>query len=148
MNDLVNKKNIQTERSVFHSFGFWLGACAGLIATDQVAKYFAGKSNWRIFQNNNFAFSIPLPTALMFAIYIVALAIVVRIIFKQWKVLTRLSKFGWALVLAGGVSNIVERIILGYVRDFIFIANGIFNLADFFIILGLLIVVFTYLKKL
>ena len=52
-------------------------------------------------------------------------------------------KLAWALVLAGGASNIIERIIMGSVRDFIYIhwrnLTGIYNLADFYIIVGVLV---------
>ena len=136
---------VQTERK--HSFGFWFGVAVMLIAFDQLTKFFAERNHWRIFYNQNFAFSIPLPIYVMYAIYIAVLIFVLRLVIKQWNSLTALARFGWALVIAGGLSNIAERVVLGFVRDFIYIFTGVFNLADFFIITGLLIIVFTYPKN-
>ncbi len=43
------------------------------------------------------------------------------------------------MILAGAVSNLLDRLTLGYVRDFIDLNLGFtFNVADIFIVLGLL----------
>jgi lipoprotein signal peptidase len=57
----------------------------------------------------------------------------------QWGALTRLSRFAWALIVAGAVSNIGERLLLGSVRDYIRLSTGIFNLADGYILMGMFI---------
>ena len=60
---------------------------------------------------------------------------------------------GFALVLAGAVGNFVDRVILGYVRDFIMFdfwkAFPIFNFADTCIVIGavLMCVHFIFLSK-
>ena len=52
--------------------------------------------------------------------------------------------FGKSVFFAGVASNLVDRIMFGYVRDFIDLSLGfIFNLADVFIVLGLIIILFT-----
>jgi len=147
MSDQVQKNNLPTERRVIHSFGFWFAICILLIAADQVTKYFVQRGNAEIFLNENFAFGVPLPTVVMYVVYALVLAIVVRIVYVHRKQLTAPAKLGWTLILAGGLSNIFERIILGHVRDFIYVANGVFNTADCFIIAGLLAVALTYPKK-
>jgi len=51
----------------------------------------------------------------------------------------RLHQVGKSMFLAGAASNLVDRLIFGYVRDYIDISlNFVFNLADVFIVLGLL----------
>lgn len=43
------------------------------------------------------------------------------------------------LIIAGGIGNLVDRIMLGYVRDmleFLFIRFAIFNLADVYVVIG------------
>ena len=60
---------------------------------------------------------------------------------------------GFALVLAGAVGNFVDRVLLGYVRDFIMFdfwkAFPIFNFADTCIVIGavLMCVHFIFLSK-
>jgi signal peptidase II len=45
------------------------------------------------------------------------------------------------LVFAGALSNIIDRLYLGYVRDFVDLGLGFtFNLADVFVIAGLLLI--------
>lgn len=54
-------------------------------------------------------------------------------------------KLAWTLVFAGAISNVTERVVLGYVRDFIFIFGGILNLADLYILGGVFILLSTEL---
>ena len=54
-----------------------------------------------------------------------------------------LDKLGFVLIISGAVSNIGERILNGFVIDFIHIHTGVFNVADFFIILGILFLFFS-----
>jgi lipoprotein signal peptidase len=56
--------------------------------------------------------------------------------------------FGKALFLAGAASNLADRIIYGYVRDFIDLNLGfVFNLADIFIVVGLGVILLVPNKK-
>ena len=43
---------------------------------------------------------------------------------------------GFGLLIGGGLSNLVDRLWLGYVTDFILRSNEVFNLADVAIFLG------------
>lgn len=109
------------------------------VGLDQAAKHFVTRK----FLNYNFAFSLPLPVWLMYVIYVLALGGISYYLFKNYYRQNFLAKISWTLILAGGLCNIVERIFLGYVRDFIFVKfyswTGIYNLADFYIILGIVI---------
>ncbi len=117
-----------------YSFLFFL-----LVIVDQWSKMAVyGKTPSRVFKNNNFAFSLNVPVPLMYGIYIVLLgALIFWFAKKQQKQLV--TKLGFVLVLAGALSNILERVVRGYVIDFIHIHTGVLNLADFFIILGILV---------
>ena len=55
----------------------------------------------------------------MYLIYAVVLLGMSLYLFKTWNRFVNIQKLAWAFVYAGGISNIVERIILGHVRDFI-----------------------------
>ncbi|TML48334.1 MAG: signal peptidase II [Actinobacteria bacterium] len=47
---------------------------------------------------------------------------------------------GFGLVIGGGVGNLVDRLRLGYVTDFILHGNNAFNLADVAILVGTLLI--------
>ena len=58
----------------------------------------------------------------------------------------KLEKIAYALVLGGAIGNFVNRIIYGYVIDFIDVKvfnydYPIFNLADIFIVVGVILLV-------
>lgn len=67
--------------------------------------------------------------------------------------LTRLSFWGLSLVLAGGISNLIDRVMQqGAVTDFIYLRagplqTGVFNVADMVIMLGIGLVFATLWKK-
>ena len=91
-----------------------------------------------IFEDNNIAFCI-------------ISAIVLMILFIYSKNITKDNKLKralWQLILAGGVSNLIDRIFRGFVVDFIqMIFFGVFNLADAFIVISAVIIIFIELKE-
>lgn len=123
------------ERKLIYSFVFLL-----LIFVDQATKQ---KAN-TVFHNNAFAFSLPLPVWLIYGLYLFFISIMVVYVHRQFKQFIAVDFIAWTLIFSGATSNIAERIIFGYVRDWIYILNGILNLADFYIILGLILL---FLKK-
>ena len=134
------------ERMLKRSFAFGVAIIAG-IALDQVLKniIFLQRSlpaPLVKFKNYYFAFSIRLPVWLIFCIYALILFFACWYCLRRFAAMRHLEITGWVLLFAGALSNVGERIILGYVRDYFFILNGIFNLADFFIIGGIALLVF------
>lgn len=121
--------------------GFFAVAVS-LIALDQFSKYLFEIFISEPFRNIYFAFSLPLPVWLMYAIYCLVISGIVVHLIRNFKHISGLERLAWNLILSGGLSNVIERISLGYVRDFIRIMTGVFNLADFFILTGLLILLF------
>jgi lipoprotein signal peptidase len=117
------------------------------IILDQLVKHLAATQ----FLNYNFAFSLPIPELLMYGIYILAVSGMLYYVMKNYQSFPFYLGLAWALIFAGAASNIFERIYLGYVRDFIYFSfykwTGIYNLADFYIILGILILLFAPAKK-
>ena len=81
----------------------------------------------------------------MFAIYFVVLSVSIVWAEKHWLRENNVFKMAWVLIFAGAFANVGERVILGYVRDFIYISffrwTGVYNLADGYIILGVLFLV-------
>jgi len=115
---------------------------AGLVIIDQTVKY-AAVTYGRIFRNYLFAFSVPLPAPVMYLVYAVILAVITWHVMTKHQTFTDMEKVGWTLVIAGSVSNIGERLINGYVKDFIYLLNGVFNVADFYILLGIILLFVT-----
>ena len=74
-----------------------------------------------------------------FLLIFVMLAIIGYIV-KSWKELCShgaLVKWGSVLILAGAAGNLYDRIVLGYVVDFLdFLVWPVFNVADSFITVG------------
>ncbi len=116
-------------------FGFYFGFVALGVAFDQIIKFLVQNP----FRNYDFAFSISLTLPLIYTIYFLVLAAVVIFIARQNSRLDNLQRFAWSLVLAGALSNVGERIALGYVRDYIYLFGGILNAADFMIIIGIML---------
>lgn len=155
--DSVNSFKMQNERIVRRSFVFWLVEATFLIALEQVVKQiiFAifkshllyGSFGIQIYRNYNFAFSVYMPVPIMYMFYAAAIISICVYLYKYFFVLKQLHVFAWSLILAGALSNVGERLIFGFVRDYIYIFTGIFNLADFYIIAGVLILLLSSSKK-
>ncbi len=152
-------KNIfQNER--VRSFVFWF---TGLALLDQILKFFAFRFvseahhvflngerivGLQLFKNYDFAFSLPLPQILIFVIYAVVLAVIFRYIKNHFNSFDAKSFLAWTFIVCGAVSNIVERVVTGYVKDFIYIiGGGIFNLADFYILFGIALLFYVEFRR-
>jgi len=117
----------------------WAAVFFLLVYVDQAFKVLAKNP----FLNGNFAFSLPLPTWLIYLVYALVLCFAATYLFRQRRQMGVWQGIGWLLIWAGAFSNIGERIVLGHVRDFIYITlfgqTGIYNLADGYILLGIII---------
>ncbi len=146
-NNIEAKSPKPKESDHYWSFFFLCVAFLVLLLLDQLVKHFVASP----FLSYNFAFSLPVPVLLMYIIYFVVIAAIVYYVSKNHKVFSFFSKFAWTLIFAGAASNIGERIILSHVRDFIYISfykwTGVYNLADGYIILGILILLLSSRKN-
>ena len=64
------------------------------------------------------------------------------------KLTSKLLDLGLSFVLGGAVGNMIDRVILGYVVDFIdfrIINFPVFNVADIFVVIGAIILVIFYI---
>lgn len=82
----------------------------------------------------------------LFVIISVIAAVVMVIYFKNTKEKEILTRYGLVLAFAGLVGNLIDRLYLGYVRDFIdFIIIGydfpVFNIADMAVVIGVCLIV-------
>ncbi len=80
---------------------------------------------------------------------ITVIVIIAIIYFKTKNKLTsKLLDLGLSFVLGGAVGNMIDRVILGYVVDFIdfqIINFPVFNVADIFVVIGAIILVIFYI---
>uniref|UniRef100_A0A7C5Z8S0 Lipoprotein signal peptidase n=1 Tax=Caldicellulosiruptor owensensis TaxID=55205 RepID=A0A7C5Z8S0_9FIRM len=97
-------------------------------------------------QNRGGAFSILEGKRRFFIIVsIILILFLCYMIFKSTK---NLYKFSYSLIVGGATGNLFDRIVKGYVVDFIDIkVIPVFNLADFFITCGVLLLIFLILRE-
>lgn len=113
---------------------FLMGA---LIAIDQCVKWFVLQSHTvESSCNYGIAMGIILPSIVFLSLWSVIMVIVIYFwIQKLEKSFTRQLPF--ILILSGGISNIVDRLLYGCVVDYIpFLNISSFNIADTFITVG------------
>lgn len=89
------------------------------------------------FFNYHFAFSFPMPVWLMYGVYGVLTLTVAQYLYRSWFGLAPQERLAWLLVVVGGAANVIERIVYGYVLDYLKIGTAYLNVADCYIVLGL-----------
>lgn len=92
-------------------------------------------------QNSGGAFGIgDNSTTFFILINIVVLGIIIKFIYSQKDRIDRKTLISLTLILAGGFSNLIDRIVRGFVIDYIditgFVKFPLFNIADICIVLG------------
>lgn len=123
----------------------------GIVALDRITKEFVWQ-NWRdyVVWNTGISLGFLSPDSLAEKLFL-QIFIVVIIVFFLWWLVTESRKSSkdrtvvilLGLVIAGGVSNFVDRVIWGRVMDFIpFFSLWTFNIADFSITIGVLGLIF------
>lgn len=136
-----------------------------LITIDQIFKYYIlinkenlpnniinGVLNFTYCENRGIAFGIGQGGAKIFAL-MTLLMIIVALIYIAFKFnkLKGLTVFGIALVISGGIGNLIDRLFRGYVIDYIDFSEivdfPIFNFADICIVVGVIIIGSSYLKN-
>ena len=84
---------------------------------------------------------------------VIVLGIIIKFMTNGNKLIDMKTKLVLSLVLAGGISNLLDRIIRGFVVEFINIKNiPVFNLADLYITIGwigfvVIFTIFTFKEK-
>jgi len=101
-------------------------------------------------RNYGAAFSIFKGGKALFIVVSVIVAIIC-IYYLNQKVRSKyrdLLYFGLSFILAGSLGNLIDRVVFGYVRDFIdFWVWPSFNIADAFNVIGYVLMVIFFIKK-
>lgn len=95
---------------------------------------------WGMFENNT-----------KFLIIISIIAIIILIRYSYSFVNNTRNNIAFSILLGGIAGNLADRVFLGYVRDFLDFRIGsynypIFNLADTFIVIGVILLIIAILK--
>ena len=100
------------------------------------------------YENEGVAFGINNQNISNIALILLVLAIIIRFVITQRKNLTIKVTVFISMMIAGGISNLIDRIFRGAVFDFIEIGDfPIFNLADSFIVIGWILFVIDLIKN-
>lgn len=119
---------------------------ATIILVDQITKvifasrdFFIGNVHLHLVKNFGLSFGLNFGTWANSIILGIALALFGFYIFQS-KNSKNINQWAVVLVFAGAIGNFLDRIVYGYVRDFIDLSLGFtFNIADVYILLGLII---------
>jgi signal peptidase II len=94
-------------------------------------------------ENKGAAFGIFENARLFFIILTSAVIVALLFILKKTKIRSRLFLFAVALIIGGGIGNLIDRIFLGYVVDYIYVTffPPICNFADYSVSLGVALLI-------
>ena len=114
---------------------------AALVALDQISKYFSNNS----ICNQNIAWNIPVYPGIFYFVWI---AIIAGLIYSFLKSKSYYKKIFLILIFSGAISNILDRIRLGCVVDYIDLKFWpVFNLADVYIVIGAILILLNFSNK-
>ncbi|MBI4234671.1 signal peptidase II [Candidatus Peregrinibacteria bacterium] len=117
---------------------------------DQISKR-SVVENMAFTKNPGIAFGIALPQFLIISLTIALLILIIFLSLREFQMSSRLTQLSLSLILAGGLSNLYDRLTRGFVVDFISLDFKIFrypdfNLADAYIFVGVLLILLFYAK--
>jgi signal peptidase II len=132
--DSVSKKNL---------LFFWSSGALILIS-DQLAKILIRLYGGFYICNPHIALGIVLPEVL-FWLFWISIAVSLSYLIHKERAVS--NKVYLIFIFSGAFSNLIDRIWRGCIIDFIQLGFGpVFNLADFFITLGVIMLILNYLK--
>lgn len=130
-----------------------------LIIIDQLTKYFAYayKPSLNILgdffrlqyiENTGTIFGLFENSNYIFVALAIILCIIILIYMKKNIEKNSIKEKAFMLILAGGIGNLIDRILRGFVVDFISLKwVGIFNFSDMYIVFGVIIIIFIELQE-
>jgi len=102
---------------------------------------------WQPYLNRGAAFSLPVSNLVVALFTAPMICLVAYLSYRNYKKNILPALLGWSLVLAGAISNLVDRIFYGHVIDYFLVATGIINIGDVLIVGGLIIFLFRIGKR-
>jgi lipoprotein signal peptidase len=126
--------------TIFWSFFL---AITALTILDRFLKTLAEHSperfGWRFFafeqfHNTGVAFNTPIPLSLVLPLTLIFL---ITLVYSTLKSTSPWNTLATAAVISGALSNAYDRIMFGHTIDYFRIFNGIINIADILIVIGI-----------
>ena len=103
---------------------------------------------------HNFGVSFGLFAGLIspWILVVIGLLVVIFIYYLMISSSDKIEKMGLLIIISGAISNIIDRILNGYVIDFIYLNyRGLywpaFNFADIYITLGIIMILSSFFRK-
>lgn len=135
---------------------FFISLCIGFIALDQVIKLLVkhfqpsfnaipGFLSIHFVKNPGISFGILATKPILILIMTVALSVLIGYAFI--KADSNIEKLCWMLILVGAIGNIIDRLVWGYVIDYLDVNYFVCNLADIFIFIGAMLLVVDMVKR-
>lgn len=137
----MNKRRVLVFNSIFFVF---------MVVLDQISKYLIRHYGGFYLCNPGIAWGMKLPVLLFWFFWFLIAIYIIYLIYKEFlkKTLNIFFLCALFLILAGTIGNLIDRVIFGCIIDFINLKIWpVFNLADTFIVLGAIIILFKYPKR-
>lgn len=143
---LVKRDNKLTKESIL-----LISIVVVIILTDQVLKIWvqsageisiiSGILNFKVNENNSPAYGIGSNSKIMYVLTnVVILGVIFKFITTQNQFVDKKLKIFLGFIIAGGVSNVIDKLLRGYVTEFIdfgqVINLPVFNVADLCVLIG------------
>ena len=123
----------------------WTALVFGLIVLDQLSKFiFVKYFENLVFYNRGIAFSVSVPIYL-----VILLAVIICLIIGYLKYKNLLGHdYIWAFFIAGSIGNLIDRVRLQAVIDFINLGwFPVFNIADILLTVSAFLIAYFYILK-
>lgn len=118
------------------------------VLIDQVSKYLVQLYEWDVVFNTGVAWGLGSELVGFYWAPVFVLIVLLGYLYTIWKGLDRIEVVGWGLIVGGAVSNVLDRMWLGAVVDWVEVFRWFpwFNIADVSINLGLFTLLFESLR--
>ena len=120
-------------------------AAAGALSDGGTVDFLFGLFRFRYVENTGAAFSSFAGNRVVLIVFTSLVIILCLFILLAGKVSSKFVSACLLLIVAGGIGNLIDRIISGFVIDFIepmFMNFAVFNVADIFITVGAFMLIF------
>ncbi|MCI8760624.1 MAG: signal peptidase II [Clostridia bacterium] len=142
------KSLVKKEKKINKEMILWISIVVSIILIDQIGKIWIQHTgeisiipqvlSFKVSQNTDAAYGIGSNSTFMYvATNLVILSVIFKFITTQNQFVDKKLKIFLSFILAGGIANVIDRVLNGYVTEFINIVGlPVLNLADIFVLIG------------